>query len=378
MKLTLFGCLLAAASVVVAGCHSDEAAKPAPAEVAQAHVVESQLRQLPVNLNAVGTLHARENATLSAQVVGRVLQVLVREGDHVAAGQTLAILDDATLRASAEQADAAVSAAENQQAAAQTNADLAASTLARYKQLQEQKSVSPQEMDEVARRAEASNAQAAALGAQANAAKAQASGAQTMLQYARIRAPFAGVITARMVDPGALAAPGVPLLQVDQDGPLQLQATVDESAIAAVHIGMSIPVSVDGASMTGDSGKVEEIVPAADPSSHTFLIKIDLAPSKGLRAGMYGTAQIPTGAHQAILVPSSSIVSRGSLPCAYVLDSNGIAQLRYVTTGAAQGSMVEILSGISAGEKLIDDPADRDLAGKRIEASNTARNEVQP
>jgi len=378
MKLTLFGCLLAAASVVVAGCHSDEAAKPAPAEVAQAHVVESQLRQLPVNLNAVGTLHARENATLSAQVVGRVLQVLVREGDHVAAGQTLAILDDATLRASAEQADAAVSAAENQQAAAQTNADLAASTLARYKQLQEQKSVSPQEMDEVARRAEASNAQVAALGAQANAAKAQASGAQTMLQYARIRAPFAGVITARMVDPGALAAPGVPLLQVDQDGPLQLQATVDESAIAAVHIGMSIPVSVDGASMTGDSGKVEEIVPAADPSSHTFLIKIDLAPSKGLRAGMYGTAQIPTGAHQAILVPSSSIVSRGSLPCAYVLDSNGIAQLRYVTTGAAQGSMVEILSGISAGEKLIDDPADRDLAGKRIEASNTARNEVQP
>jgi RND family efflux transporter MFP subunit len=378
MKLILSVCLLAAASVVVAGCHSDEAARPAPAEIVQAQVVESQLRQLPVNLNAVGTLHARENATLSAQVVGRVEQVLVREGDHVAAGQTLAILDDATLRASAEQADAAVSAAENQQAAAKTNADLAASTLARYKQLQEQKSVSPQEMDEVARRAEASNAQVAALGAQANAAKAQASGAHTMLQYARIRAPFAGVITARMVDPGALAAPGVPLLQVDQIGPLQLQATVDESAIAQVRLGMSIRVSVDGASMAGDSGKVEEIVPAADPSSHTFLIKIDLAPSKGLRAGMYGTAQISTGTHQAILAPSSAIVSRGSLPCAYVLDSNGIAQLRYVTTGAAEGSLVEILSGISAGEKLIDAPADRDLAGKRIEGFNGARNEVQP
>ena len=378
MKPVLSGCLLAAASVVASGCRSGEAARPAPAEVVQAQVVESQLRQLPVNLNAVGTLHARENVALSAQVVGRVQQVLVREGDHVVAGQTLAALDDATLRTSAEQADAAVSAAENQQVAAKNNADLAASTLARYKQLQEQKSVSPQEMDEVTRRAEASSAQVAALIAQANAAKAQASGAHAMLQYARIRAPFAGVITSRMVDPGALAAPGVPLLQMDQDGPLQLQAAIDESAIAAVHIGMTIPVSVDGASLADDSGKVEQIVPAADPSSHTFLIKIDLAPSKQLRAGMYGTARIPTGTHPAILVPASAIVTRGSLPCAYVLDSNGIAQLRYVTTGEAHENWVEVLSGISAGEKLIDAPADRDLGGKRIEASNGARSEVQP
>ncbi len=374
MKLILSGCFLAAASVIVAGCHSDVTAKPAPAETVEAQVVESQLRQMPVNVNAVGTLHARETSILSAQVVGRVQQVLVREGDYVSAGQTLAILDDATLRATAEQADAAVAAAQNQQMAAKTNADLASSTLARYKMLQEQKSVSPQEMDEVTRRAEASNAQVAALNAQANAAKAQASGAHTMLQYTRIRAPFAGVITARMVDPGALAAPGVPLLQIDSDGPLQLQATIDESALAAVHIGMSVPVSVDGASIAGETGKMEEIVPAADPSSHTFLIKIGLTTSKQLRAGMYGTAEIPTGTHQAILVPGSAIVTRGSLPCAYVLDSNGIAQLRYVTTGAAQGSMVEVLSGVSAGEKLIDNPADRDLAGKRIEA----RNEVQP
>ena len=292
---------------------------------------------------------------LSAQVVGRVQQVLVREGDYVSAGQTLAILDDATLRASAEQADAAVSAAENQQIAAKSNADLAASTLARYKQLQEQKSVSPQEMDEVARRADASEAEVAALKAQANAAKAQASGAQAMLRYTRIRAPFAGVITARIVDPGALAAPGVPLLQIDRDGPLQLEATVDESAIAAVHVGMSIPISVDGASIAGETGQVEQIVPAADPSSHTFLIKIALAPSKQLRAGMYGTAEFPIGTHQAILVPGSAIVARGSLLCAYVLDSNDIAQLRYVTTGASQGNLVEVLSGISAGEKLVDE-----------------------
>jgi hypothetical protein len=82
---------------------------------------------------------------------------------------------------------------------------------------------------------------------------------------------------------------------------------------------------------------------------------------------MYGTAEIANGARQAILVPRSSVVSRGSLASAYVIDSQGIAQLRYLTIGAVQGDLVEVLSGISAGEKLVDAPADRELAGKRIE-----------
>jgi multidrug efflux pump subunit AcrA (membrane-fusion protein) len=81
---------------------------------------------------------------------------------------------------------------------------------------------------------------------------------------------------------------------------------------------------------------------------------------------MYGSAEIATGTRQAILVPRTSVVVRGSLPCAYVIDSNGIAQLRYVTLGSEGAGRVEILSGISAGEKLVDDPADRELAGKRI------------
>ena len=73
------------------------------------------------------------------------------------------------------------------------------------------------------------------------------------------------------------------------------------------------------------------------------------------------------GAKQAILIPRSTVVSRGSLSCVYVLDGQGIAQLRYLTLGAVQGNLVEVLSGVSAGEKLVDSPSDRDLAGKRIE-----------
>jgi RND family efflux transporter MFP subunit len=194
-----------------------------------------------------------------------------------------------------------------------------------------------------------------------------------MMSYTRLVAPFAGVVTARMADPGTMAAPGVPLLQVDQAGALQLQASVDESAISAIHKGMKVPVAIDGGSPGNLAGTVAEIVPAADPSSHSFLVKIDLPSSTQMRAGMYGTAMFANGTKQAILIPRSAVVSRGSLSCAYVLDSQGIAQLRYLTLGSPQGDLVEVLSGVSAGEKLVDAPSDRDIAGKRIEASAGVR-----
>jgi RND family efflux transporter MFP subunit len=337
-------------------------------ETAQARIVDAQKTEIPALVRATGTLHAHESAALSAQVMGRVQQVLAREGDVVGAGQTLVILDDASLRSSSDQADASVTATEQQQAAAQTNADLAASTLARYKQLEVQKSVSPQEMDEVTRRSEAAQAQVNALKAQASAAKAQQAGARAMLGYTRIVAPFAGIVTARMIDPGAMAAPGVQLLQVDSAGALELQATVPESIIASVRKGIKIGITVDSLGGQRFDGTVAEIVPAADPASHSFLIKIAVPGSAQLRAGIFANAEIPTGMKQAVLAPRSAIVMRGSLACAYALDLNNVAQLRYLTLGSVNGDKVEILSGLNGGEKLVDNPSDRDLAGKRIEA----------
>ncbi|MGD0911356.1 MAG: efflux RND transporter periplasmic adaptor subunit [Terracidiphilus sp.] len=369
MKNVLLASFLAVSAATVAGCHTTDSASPADLQTVQARVVESQEQSVPVNLRSTGTVHARESTVISAQVMGRIQQVLVREGDSVRAGQTLVVLDDAALQAALEQAQAGLNAVKNAQVAAQTNASLATSTLNRYKQLESEKSVSPQEMDEVSQRAEAATANLEAVGAQTEAARAQVSSAHTMLGYTRLAAPYSGMVTARMADPGTMAAPGVPLLQVDQAGVLQLDATVDESAIGAVHKGMKVQVAIDGAGSTSMTGTVAEIVPAADPSSHSFLVKIDLPSSTELRAGMYGTAEFANGTRQAILIPHSAVVLRGSLACAYVLDEQGVAQLRYLTLGAAQGNLVEVLSGISSGEKLVDEPLDHDFAGKRIEFS---------
>jgi len=374
MKNVLWSSLLAASAALIAGCHGGESAPtPTAVQTVQARVVESLQQTVPLNLGSTGTVQAKQSAVVSAQVMGRIEQVLVREGDSVRAGQTLVLLDDAALRSSVEQAQAGVKAAQSAQAAAQTNAALAASTLARYKQLDAQKSVSPQELDEVSRRSEAAAANFEAVRAQTDAARAQESGARTMAGYTRLVAPFAGTVTARMADPGTMAGPGVPLLKVDQAGALQLQATVDESAIAAIHEGMKVQVSISGGSSANLAGTVADILPAADPSSHSFLVKIDLPSSTQTRAGMYGTAMFANGTKQAILIPRSAVVARGSLSCVYVLDSQGIAQLRYLTLGAPQGDLVEVLSGVSAGEKLVDSPSDRELAGKRIESSTGVR-----
>jgi RND family efflux transporter MFP subunit len=367
MKSFIGVSLLAASTAMVAGCHGSESVTVAAVEIVHARVVESQQREVPVNIRATGVVHARETALVSAQVPGRIQQIAVREGDIVRAGQTLAVLDDAAQRAAVNQAQAGVKAAQSQQAAAQTDAGLAASTLGRYQQLQAEKSVSPQEMDEISRKAEAAAARLEAVRAQTDAAQAEESSARTMLGYTRLQAPFAGIVTARMADPGTMASPGVPLLQIDQAGALQMQVTVDQSEIGALHKGMKAQVAINGASTANFAGTIAEIVPVADPSTHSFLVKIDLPSSSQLHAGIYGTAEFANGVRNAILISRSAAVTRGSLDCVYVLDSQGTALLRYVTLGAPQGDLVEVLSGISAGERLVDAPSDRDLAGKRIE-----------
>ena len=109
-----------------------------------------------------------------------------------------------------------------------------------------------------------------------------------------------------------------------------------------------------------------QIVPAADPASRSFLVKIELPADARLRSGLFGRARFPRGARSALLIPRATIVERGQLRGVFVIDANQIAQLRYVTLGKASGEKVEVLSGLQEGEKLVAAPGDRELGGKQI------------
>lgn len=366
MKLGISLVLLSPVLMALGCSHGSTPAPQAPA-TAQAQLVKSVNQQAQQSIAMTGTVHAKESAVISAQVPEPIRQVLVQAGDRVRAGQLLVVLDDGAMRATLNQASAAGTAVGKQQMAARSDAALAESTLARYQMLQEQKSVSPQEFDEVQKKAEGAQLQVQALAAQSDAAKAAVAGARTQLSYTQLRAPFSGVVTARLADPGTLASPGVPLLQIDRDGPLQLYTSVDESMIGTVREGMKIPVKIEGVGAGELTGTVAQIVPAADPASRSFQVKLDLPVTKGLRAGMYATAAFPGGTRAMILAPQSAVVMRGSLACVYAVDANGLAQLRYVTLGNRQGDEGEVLSGLAGGESLVNNPGDRELAGKRIE-----------
>ncbi|MGC1872641.1 MAG: efflux RND transporter periplasmic adaptor subunit [Acidobacteriaceae bacterium] len=360
--------LLILTPVLLLGCTRESQPVQAAVPTAQAQLAKATEQQIAQSIRTSGTVHAKETAMISAQMPGTIRQVLVQAGDRVRAGQLLIALDDSAMRSELNRAKAAQMAVEKQQMAAQAGATLASATLERYQELKSEKSVSPQEFDEVQQRSEAALLQLQALQAQTSEARAAVAGARTQLGYMQLRAPFSGIVTARTADPGTLATPGTPLLQIDRDGPLQLYTSVDESLIDSVRMGMKVPVSIEGMGAADATATVAQIVPAADPSSRSFLVKLDLPASKQLRAGMYATANFSGAARSVILTPQSAVVMRGSLPCVYALDAEGVAQLRYVTLGNRHGDDVEALSGVAAGETLVNHPGDRDLAGKRIEA----------
>jgi RND family efflux transporter MFP subunit len=355
-------------ALILTGCEKKQS-KPMPRTVVTGlTVVQAHLEQMPDAVDVTGSVHARESAAIASQIFGRVQSVSVHEGDPVHAGQVLIALDDAQSHADVEHAHAIVASGDQQVQAAEAEASLARSTLARYQILRDRKTISPQEFDEVERRAQVATYKLNAVQSQLKAAYASEAGALAGAGYTRLSAPFAGIVTARKADPGAMAAPGVPLLEVEKSGPLELDVTVDESMVRSIQKDLSVPVVISALSATPVQGRVAELVPAAESTSHSFLVKIALPPIQSLRSGMFGSARLGGSLHPAVLVPQAAIVTHGSVSGVWALDSDNIASLRYVTLGAKHADDVQVLSGLSAGESVVLSPQDRELGGSKIKA----------
>ncbi len=365
--VAVFSLLIVGLGGGMLGCSSNNRVPSVAPEVASGvAVIAAQRTTVPDWLEAVGTVHAAQSTRIASQTMGNIVEIRAQEGDRVQGGQILAVIDDSQPRAAMEQSAAAVTAAQKEVSSAESDLALAESTLKRYQQLYEKKSISPQEYDEIKARSQAAEARrdlARAGEAQASAALTQS---RTALANTQIRAPFAGVVTEKKADAGTFASPGVPLFTLEDTRGYRLEAMVDESDIRLVRVGEAVPVLLDSVESAESRGKAAQIVPAADPASRSFLVKIELPADARLRSGLFGRARFPRGARSALLIPRTTIVERGQLRGVFVIDANQIAQLRYVTLGRASGEKVEVLSGLQDGEKLIAAPGDRDLGGKQI------------
>jgi len=191
--------------------------------------------------------------------------------------------------------------------------------------------------------------------AQVSQAVAAARLARTTEGYTVLYAPYDGVVTRRMADPGDMANPGVPLLALE-GGALRIEAVVPESVLAHVHKSDVVEVELDAMAGRLLTGKVVEITPQGDPASHTFTVRAEITRSSGALSGMFGRVRIVTGGQEQLTIPAASVRSRDGLSFAFVIADRGSVTLRLVTTGTARNGRVVVLSGLREGERVVVRP----------------------
>jgi RND family efflux transporter MFP subunit len=328
---------------------------------------------------AVGTVRSATVSVLGAQISGTVREIRVKPGDRVKRGEVLAVLDDRSPRAQLAAAEAGVEAskeglaeAEHALQAAAAERNLAEVTYRRYQDLLAKNSVTRQEFDGAEAHYKAAAANEAALEARGREveahgrlAKSERESAQTMFSYSRIVSPLDGVVTVKFVDAGTLVMPGTPILTLEDAAHYRLEASVPEDLLREMRLGQKAEVWTGRGEFRG---RVVEIVPAADPGSRTFVVKVTLPAACACRSGEYGKVVFSVGGRKALAIGRPVVVERGQLEGVYVVNPHGIAEYRLVKTGRNFGDRVEILSGLSEGEQVATSPLDRLSDGARVEA----------
>jgi RND family efflux transporter MFP subunit len=331
MRAARAGTILTLLAVGLAACGRHETPKaggPAPGPARRVRTAEVVRSGGAGEVAVPGIVQARKRAALSARMPASVTELPYREGQRVDVGAVVVRLDDAAVRAAVAAAEAAVRAAE--------------SDLDRTRTLLEKGAATPRELEQMT---------AAASGAQA-----QLTAARDNLSYTALRAPFAGRVASRRVNLGDVVNPGMPLIEIEGEGGLELRATVESGIAASLRSAAKVRAIVDG--QPGPlTATISAVAPAGDPTTHRFEVKADLPAATGLRAGLFARLLVPgVAADTKLTVPAEALFERGGLTGVYVV-SDGRARLRWVAAGARDGHAAEIRAGLEAGERVVLGPA---------------------
>ncbi len=294
----------------------------------------------PLERYVDGTIEAVNQATVSAQTSGRVVEILYDVNDVVPAGAVIVRLKGTEQRASLQAAQATLTEARARSVEAETSYQ-------RIAELFQRRVVSKSQLDQVTANRDAAAGRLAA-------AEAGMTAAREGVGYTEIRAPYGGVLTKRLVEVGETVGPGTPLmtglslrdLRVDTSIPQGIVMQVRKLKQAAVYVG----------DQRIEASKITIFPEAATPSS-TFRARLDLPPGTlDLAPGMYVKVGLVIGQVDRLLVPATAVIERSEVTGVYVVDSKGEVSLRYVRPGHHFGDRIEILSGLSSGERIALDP----------------------
>ena len=331
----------AAMLVLTAGCGSREEAGTRIDESAVAvRVAAVEAVQVPVLIKAVGSTEPYARATLATRLMGRVAWVAVDEGDRVEQGQLLVRIENEDLTAKRRQAQAGFTEARAVLANAEKNVE-------RMRNLQRENAVPQQRLDE------AVTGLARARGAVTQAEQGLRE-VEVNLGYSEVESPLDGVVVQKFAQLGDMAAPGSPLLAVEQQDSIKVTVEINEGDWAHVAVGQEVDVEIEALQQGAvRRGKVESLVPAANPGSRTFRVKVVVANSRSdIGSGMFVRVGFPKGMRPALLIPAAAVVREGQLRGVYAV-ADGRARLRWVRLGRTWDDRVEVLSGLEAGTQII-------------------------
>jgi len=301
-------------------------------------LVAAERRQIDREIVASGSVAAWQEMSLGVEVAGlRVANVLVEPGDRVAAGQALLELDRRTLEVQARQAEASL-------AQARANAELAISQEKRGASLLERNLISANDFEVL--RANRSKAEA-----QVVSAEAERDASKLRLGFATLRAPDAGVISARTVQPGQIVSGGGELLRLIRRGRLEWRAEVSENDLTRIKVG----ATVDLRGPSGDvvTGVIRAVSPSIDSQTRTALVYANLEKPGALRAGMFAEGRLRVGKAEVTVIPRQSVVFRDGYPYVFVMGEGNKVLQRRIDSGPPQGDSVEVRSGLKDGEKVV-------------------------
>jgi RND family efflux transporter MFP subunit len=327
-------------------------------------VVRAQSQQIQRSVLVSGPVSAWEEMQLGVEVSGlRVTALNVDVGQQVRKGELLLQLDHRSLDSDLAQANASLREAE-------AGAALARSQLARGQLLAKDKYISAMQLDEL----RAGRVQGEA---RVGTARAVRDAAALRRSFADLRAPDAGVISKRLVQPGQVVSAGSELLRLIRQGRLEWRAELAEAELARVRPGDRIELTTrDGKTV---SGSVRAVSPGVDASTRTGTIHADLPQPDGLQPGTFLQGRIETGVAQAVTVPAAAVVQRDGHPNVFTVDAKGIVHRLRIRTGGNDGGRIEVLEGLKAGDAVVEQGAGFLAEGdsvRIVEAGNAMANPV--
>jgi RND family efflux transporter MFP subunit len=343
-SLNLLALAMLVLSAGLSGCGDkakDQPVAQASATV-QATVVTVEKASLAVVATAPGNVIAQQQAMISSRLMGFLREINVQEGQRVVAGQKLFAVDPTDIQGQVAMARAGLSQAEAALGDAKNDYD-------RFGALYKEEAIPKMQWDKIRLQYQMTQQQVSMARAGYDTAAAQ-------MKYATVTAPFAGVITQKMANAGAMAAPGQPVLMLENTDKLQVQTSVANDVFSQLKLGTSVAIQAErqGADIIG---KVANLVPSADPVTHSHLVKIDLPKDANLRSGSFVQVAFALGQREAVQVPVAAVLTRAGITGVFVVDAQGIANYRMVRTGSASAGQVEILAGLNPGERVVTSSA---------------------